>query len=52
MVEDTNPAENVEKNEVELVPAQTEPAKVFTVESILFKHKYSITKRNPIVFST
>lgn len=42
MVEETNPPENVEKSEAELAPAQNEPVKVFTVESILFKNSKPI----------
>lgn len=39
MVEDSNPPENVEKSEQEQVAPQPEAAKVFTVESILFKNE-------------
>lgn len=37
MVEESNPPENVEKNEPKQAPTQSEPVKVFTVESILFQ---------------
>lgn len=41
MVEESNPPENVDKNETEQTVQQNEPVKVFTVESILFKiHTY------------